>query len=456
MTRRAAVAAVAVALLVVAAADPALAHGIGGRVDLPVPRWLFVFGAATALVVSFVLLGALWRAPRFPLAPRTGRDGALQTFLRNPAVGWTLRSVALAWFLLVTASSLATSATGATLGPVAVFIWFWVGGAFVQALLGDWWAALSPFDTLGRLFGLDVDGEAPPRSYPERLGAWPAAIGLLAFVWLELADPFRGGPGSLGVCIVLYTALQVAGMARYGRAAWVRDGEAFAVYLGLLARISPLGRDAEGRVVLRPPFASLVDVPTRPGLLAVVLIALGSTTFDGLTRTTAWRDLTAPYFGAPLVLVSTAGLLATILLVGGLYALAMRAAAATGGGAWRALAARFAHTLVPIAFAYVVAHYVSYLLIEGQLGIARLSDPFGLGWNLLGTASRPVALDVVAPATVWYVQVAAIVAGHVAGVVLAHDLALRLFPERGALRTQLALLAVMVAFTAGGLLILSG
>ena len=115
---------------------------------------------------------------------------------------------------------------------------------------------------------------------------------------------------------------------------------------------------------------------------------------------------------------------------------------------------RFAHTLVPIVVAYLVAHYASYLVIEGQIGLARLSDPFGSGWDLFGTATRTVNLEIVSPQLIWYVQVAAIVLGHVAGVVLAHDLALRLFPE-GAMRTQFALLAVMVLFTAGGLLILS-
>ncbi|MFM7718595.1 MAG: hypothetical protein ACKO8G_03755 [Actinomycetota bacterium] len=455
MTRRVAAAAAAV-LWTVAAADPVLAHGIGGRIDLPVPRWLFVFGAATALVISFVLLGALWREPRFPLPRRRGGDGPLQAELRNPAVEWTLRLLALAWFLVVAGSALTGASTGATIAPVAVFIWFWVGGAFVQAFLGDWWATLSPFDTLGRLFGLDYAGEEPPHRYPARLGTWPAAIGLFAFVWLELVDPFGGRPGSLGLCLVVYTAAQIAGMARYGRAAWVRDGETFSVYLGLLARISPLRRDDEGRVVVVAPVASLAEVATRPGLLALVLVALGSTTFDGASRTALWRETVAPFHGLPLVAASTAGLLLAIGVVAALYALAMRAAAASGGRSWRELAADFAHTLVPIAFAYVVAHYFSYLLIEGQIGIARVSDPFGLGWDLLGTADRPVELAIVGPATVWYVQVAAIVLGHVAGVVLAHDLALRRFPGPGALRTQFALLAVMVLFTAGGLLILSG
>ena len=455
MTRRAGFALVSALLWVAAAAPTASAHGLGGRVDLPVPRWLFVVGAATALVVSFVLLGALWRSPRFPLPGREGRDGAVQSFLRSGAVEWTVRLLSLALFLVVAVSSLMPAEADRVLGPVVVFIWFWVGLAFLQAVLGDWWATLSPFDTLGRLLGL----EEGTRPYPLAWGTWPAAIGLLAFVWVELTDPFGGAPGSLGLAIVAYTAVQIVGMARYGRTAWIANGEAFGVYLGLFAAMAPLHRDDRGRVVVGAPVARLAEVPVRPGLLALVLVALGSTTFDGFTRTSLWLERTAPLVGLTRTVAATAGLLAAIGLVGLLYALAMRAASASvegGGPGWHPLAARFAHSLVPIAFAYVVAHYFSYLVIEGQLVFAALSDPFDLGWDLFGTAGKGINLDVLAPTTVWYVQVVAIVVGHLAGVVLAHDLALRLFPEHGAVRTQLALLAVMVAFTAGGLLILSG
>jgi hypothetical protein len=126
------------------------------------------------------------------------------------------------------------------------------------------------------------------------------------------------------------------------------------------------------------------------------------------------------------------------------------------GGEWHELAVRFAPSLVPIVLAYVIAHYFSFLVLEGQLGLVRLSDPFGLGWDLLGTEDWVINLALVSPTTIWYVQVAAIVVGHVGGVVLAHDRAIAMFDRDAAVRTQYALLAVMVLFTASGLLILSG
>lgn len=443
-------------LWVVMTAGPALAHGFGGRTDLPVPRWLFVFGAGTALIVSFVTLSALWTEPRFEHR-RTdpARWNALQRLLTSRTLEWAIRLLGLFAFVVVTAASLRRVELTRTIGPIVVFNWFWVGLTFAQALVGDLWATLSPFDTLGRLL-FPERAAPPPRRYPKAWGAWPAALLLLGFVWVELVDPFGGAPGSVGLLILAYTLVTIAGMLVFGREDWLRGGEAFAVYLGLIARMAPVARDDEGRVILRPPLAGLAGVEPRPGLLALVMVALGSTTFDGLSRTSLWVSRTAGLTGPGRVLVASLGLLATIGLVALAYALAMTVAARVVRGRWHVLAVRFAASLVPIVLAYAVAHYVSFLLIEGQLGLSRLSDPFGWGWDLFGTASWSVNLGLLSPNLIWYVQVAAIVLGHVGGVVLAHDRAIALFPRSEAIRTQYALLGVMVLFTCAGLLILSG
>jgi hypothetical protein len=434
-----------------------LAHGLGGRVDLPVPRWLFVFGAAAALLLSFVALAGLWREPRFEhRVERRAKPGPLQSLLTNRTLEWVIRIAALAFAVVVTIASFLPVGATETLGPVVVFIWFWVGLAFLQGLFGNWWSTLSPWDTLGRLLVFDEDERPPQREYPSAWGAWPAAILLFVFVWLELVDPFGSRLGWLGFAIVGYSAITLGAMAIYGRRTWVRHGEAFAAYFELFARTAPLTRDPGGRVVWRPPLAGLARLEPRPGRLALILVALGSTTFDGLSRTSFWTDVTGSLSGFALIAVGTAGLLATILAVGGLYALAMAAAGRVSGEPWHVLAVRFAHSLVPIAFAYVVAHYFSFLLIEGQIGLSRLSDPFGRDWNLFGTRDWLVNLTLVSPTTIWYVQVFAIVLGHIGGVILAHDRAIAVYPPRVALRTQYALLAVMVVFTASGLLILSG
>jgi len=434
-----------------------LAHGLGGRVDLPVPRWMFVFGAGTALVVSFIALASLWREPRFEGRPEPpGHPSAIQRVLTSRALEWTVRMMSLGFFVVVVIASFLPLAPTESIGPIVVFIWFWVGLAFVQAFLGNWWATLSPFDTLGRLLGYDESEREPTRAYPKAWGAWPAAVLLFGFVWLELADPFANRPGTLGYAIAGYTLITIGGMAVYGRKAWVEHGEAFAVYLGLFARMAPLARDSDGLVVWRPPLAGLAKVQPRPGLLAIILVALGSTTFDGFSRSSLWSQWTGSLTGPAQTLAETVALLGTILLVAGLYMLAMWFAGGITGESWHVPAVRFAHSLVPIAFAYVVAHYFSFLLIEGQLGIAALSDPFARGWNLFGTADHLVNLALLSARAIWYVQVVAIVTGHIGGVILAHDRAIAVYPSEVALKTQYALLGVMVVFTATGLLILSG
>lgn len=441
------------ALFTLLLAEPALAHGVGGRVDLPVPRSFFVVGASLALVLSFVLLSALWKTPRME-TQRPGRPfpEVMQGMLRSRTLEWILRIAFLALFLVVLVGALGGSRSR-NLAPVATFVWFWVGMAFVSALLGDWWATISPWDTLARLLGIAEDRH----TYPARLGRWPACAGLLVFVWIELTQPFGPSARALGVAIGLYTVATLAGMAWFGRGPWNRNGEAFAVYLGILSRIAPLSRDEQGRVELRAPLSRLPGLEPQPGLVAFIIVMLGSTTFDGVSRLGPWSDLLQKASSdAGRVAIGTVGLVVVTAAVWAAYQLAMAAAASISGSPRRALSVRFIHSLVPIAFAYVVAHYFSLLLIEGQLGLSAISDPFGTGMDIFGTADWRVNLTIVSINTIWWVQVVAIVAGHIGGVILAHDRAVAMWEPKLAIRTQYAFLGVMVLFTAVGLLILSG
>jgi hypothetical protein len=423
-----------------------------------VPLWLFVFGASTALIVSFVALSALWTEPRFEGRPTpSAGPSPIQSILTNRGLEWTIRILSLVFFVIVAMASARRVSDTETIGPIVVYAWFWVGLPIAHALFGNLWATLSPFDTIGRLAGFDEEqAVSPPRPYPPSWGKWPAAVLLFAFVWVELVQPFGSIPGHLGILIVVYTLIQIAGMHLFGRRTWLENGEAFGVYFGLISGIAPLARDADGRVVLRPILSGLARVPPQPGLLAVIVVALGSTTFDGFSRSDLWIRWTAGVGGLAGTAVFTAGLLAVILLVTLAYVMAMRAAARVVNGHWHPLAVRFAPSLVPIVLAYVVAHYFSFLMLEGQLGLVRLSDPFGVGWDLFGTDDWAVNYALLTPTAIWYVQVAAIVIGHVGGVVLAHDRAIAMFDREAAVRTQYSLLAVMILFTASGLLILSG
>ncbi len=432
-----------------------IAHGLGGRLDLPVPEWLFVYGAAAVVLISFVALGVLWKQPRLQ-EESGGRllPPGMQRLLTSPAAEAAVRTVSVVIFGVVFAAANAgRDHAFFNISPWVVYVIFWVGLAFVHAFLGNWWAALSPWDSIARFLAI---GEKPRRAYPLAWGVWPAALLLLGFLFLELVVPDRSSPRVVGMAIAAYTAITLGGMALYGRETWNRHGEAFAVYFGLLSRIAPFARREDGRVVMRPFLAGLPSLRPQPGLVAIAMIAIGSTTFDGFTGTRLWLDWTGGLGPVAFVAAHATGLLATIVAASCIYALSMLAASAAARIPWHPLSVRFLHSLIPIAFAYVAAHYFSLLLLEGQTTIALASDPFGLGWNLFGTVDLEVNFALLSPIAIWYVQVGAIVLGHVAAVVLAHDRALAIFPMRVAVRTQYALLGVMVLFTMSGLAILSG
>ncbi len=430
-----------------------LAHGIGGRSDLPLSVWLFGYGAGGALVVSFAALAIFWPEPRLEASVGGARSSPFDATEADPprTAGEIVLSVLglVGFAIVLAAAAFGDEIVTRNLAPVAVYVLFWVGLTVVAALVVDVWnRGLSPFLTLGRLV---AGGE--PRPYT--LGQWPAAAGLLAFVWLELVYPDRAEPRVLAVLIVAYAATTLVGAVRWGRP-WLRDGEAFAAWFGLLGGMAPVGRREDGRFGLRPPLVGLARLVPRPGTVAVVLVALGSTAFDGLTRSAWWGRVVGARSAFEAVPIATVGLAVAIAVVAGLYLGAMRVAAGMTGRPALELADAFVHSLVPIALAYAVAHYFSLLLLEGQGALALVSDPLGRGWDLFGTAQRSIDYTLVSPNTIAYVQVGAIVVGHVAGVVLAHDRALARFPKAIAMRSQYPLLVVMVAYTVGGLALLLG
>lgn len=276
-------------------------------------------------------------------------------------------------------------------------------------------------------------------------------------------------------------------MSLFGKDVWLRRGEVFSVFFGILAKFAPTEvrsatpRSCEGcgdcpagcegcvncygcferaapgdrELNLRPPAVGLArPVEPTPGLLAFVVLMLASVTYDGLTATPLWAGLR----GLPGPVVGTAGLLAVPLLFFALYAGFVKLSQLFGAGdvSFGCLARAYAYSLVPIALVYQVAHYYTLLLYQRQMVIVYASDPFGWGWNLFGTADYQMNVAVVGAAFVWYSQVALIVAGHVVAVYLAHVVALRLFGDpRRALRSQYPVLALMVVYTVSSLWILS-
>jgi hypothetical protein len=447
-----------------------VAHGLGGVRDLPVPTGLFYGGAAVVLIASFVLLGALWTQPQLQKRAEGRPLHDLVSRLVLGPVRVLAQFVSVALFALVWVAAVAgVSDPFRNLAPTWVYVVFWLGVPLASAVFGDVWRALSPWRALadGFVWLRERTGrEARPLThYPERLGRWPAAGALFAFVALELAYVDPSSPRVLAFAIALYTYVTLFGMAAFGRETWSCRGEGFAVLFGYFARMAPL-HAVDGRVRVRWPLTGLAGAERVPGSVAFLAVMLGSVAFDGYSRTTSWQDLVARV-EAPLIVdnrgladlavtgLSLGGLVAATLVVG----LAFEAACAIAArlvNAPRPLAPEFVLSLVPIAFVYEVAHYFSLLVIQGQFAIPLLSDPLGRGWDLLGTADVVPDLALLSPNTIWYVQVASLVAGHVAGLALAHDRAVTIFVDRrDALRSQYTMLGLMVVYTVGGLWILS-
>lgn len=435
---------------------PAVAHGIDAAPDLPVPSWLFGWAAAIVLVVSFVWLGTAWRTPRLrPATPVTRRDVPIGVQIPVGALAVVL------WLAVMWAGWSGSEIPEANLAPTLVFVVFWVGTAVASVLFGDVWTTLSPFRAIGKAVGAVAErlglGGPPALEYPDRLGAWPAAAGILAFAWLELVASSGEEPANIATATAIYSGLTFVGMATYGVDTWHRRAEAFSVLFGLLARIR-----------LRPPLRGLGGYDATAGITGVVLVAIGTTTYDGLSGGSVYAD-TAPDVTRWLVrrglssdfsytVYAAVLLIVCLTVIAGLYWVACRAAEKTKGwpsgtSAWDA----FSPSLVPIAAAYLIAHYLSLLLINGQGVASKLSDPRGTGTDYFGTAGWTIDPGVLPPEHNWYVQVAILIAGHVAAIVLAHDRALELFDgdHRAAARSQQVMLVVMVGFTALGLWLLS-
>lgn len=442
-----------------------IAHGLVGKSDLPIPVWLFGWGAAIALIVSFVALAFGWREPRLDRL-RERRVVALP--------GRPLELLLGALGVLLFAYTVYAGFHGEqniqqNLAPSMIFIWFWVGIAFASILFGDVFAALNPWRAIGRATGwlmARLGQDVEPYPFPERLGRWPAVIGLGAFAWLELASQDRFDPSFLAWMALLYAGVQLSGMAVYGERAWSERGDGLGVLFSFLARLSPL-RWERGALYLRPPGVGARGIAPLAGTTAIVLVSIGTTSFDGFSSGDAWADANQWLqdlfrdvgIGGqwPLALAATVGMLGAVALVTGFYFLGLWGMRGVDRSrSLRELGRLFAHTLVPIAAAYVVAHYFSLLVNDGQAVASLLSDPFGRGDDFLGTADWAVNLGWIAANTIWYIQIATLVAGHVTGLVLAHERALELYGDGpSASRSQYWMLAVMIGFTTLAMWLLS-
>ena len=490
-------------LFILLAPVPLYAHAFGQRYDLPIPLSYFMAGAAVTVALSFVVIGIFLKGgstqfhyPRFNL-------------LSIPGVTLTSRiksAVAQALSVLLLMLVLATSLFGsdnplANFSPTFVWIIWWVGMGYISALFGNLWMLINPWKALYEwaewLLKRVGTGMPAPHPYPTGWDRMPALIAFLAFVWLENVYPGSIIPRYLGIIIIAYSIYTFGGMLLYGKHVWLRYGDPFAVLFGIFARFSPtevrvVGGNREERELdctpdnandgcvdcyaryeraepsqrqfnIRPWAAGLVSVGRVSWqTCAFVILALAAVTFDGLQETTNW--LSVQTVGLRLLgpggvsVIDTLGVVLIPLLFLGIYLLFCLGIRTLSGeqASLSEVARAYVFSLVPIALAYNMAHFLSLLLVQGQLIIPLVSDPFGFGWDIFGGAGYRIDPTVISTKFAWIVSVGAIVIGHIISVYIAHTIAIRRAPSHAlALRGQYPMLALMVFYTAVSLWIIA-
>lgn len=385
---------------------PVLAHSIAGRFPSPLPLGAYLAGAAVAVALSFSLV--------LSREPISLRGSGQRTFVMPAVLRGLLRVIGLVgWASVLLETVLVAQPGDADVGSLFLWVYGWVGLAVVSALAGPIWTWLDPFNSLARgatalVHRLGLHGPRPA-TYPARLGRWPAVAGYAYFVWLELAVTNGGGGRYLGLSLAGYTVVTLAGMLVYGREAWRDHAETFSVWFELLGRLAPLALDDPPslcRLRWRGYANGLVRAAWTAAEVAFVALAVAGVIFDGLSQTNVWFDA----FGSATVASTTIQL---ALFAGAIVTVALLASRVAGRAAIGA-------GLVPIAVGYILAHYLTFLLIDGQRLILVFDDPLSLGNHYLGLAGWEPSGAWLPPPLVWGAMLASVVGGHMVGAIAGH------------------------------------
>lgn len=434
-------------------ATAVLAHGLGGSADLPIPFTYAVVGAAWTLTFTFAVVILAWRKPRFdPDTPGRPLPRWVTVTIDAPLTRRLAAGAGLAFTGWVAVAAVTGPQDSRNALPGVFYVLLWVGVVALSLLCGPVWRVFSPVRTVLRLLRVTRDVASPRRvarpEYPRRLGYWPAAAGLFAFVWLELASPDPGSLSAVKIWLLIYLAVTLAGALLCGPR-WCAHADPFEVYSMIASRCAPWRRNPDGRIAIGNPFHQLLTLPVRPGTVTVLAVLLGSTAFDSFSAMPGWRNFvdanTSGVWQASAL--KTAGLLVFVATVAVTFSLA---AGATGGvdrDGRRALPGLMAHSLIPIVIGYVFAHYLTYLVEKGQQTVhALLGSPDAQVYYLLSEH----------PSVLASIKVGFVLLGHVAAVIAAHDRALRVLPKGHQMTGQLAMMLVMVGYTFTGLYLLFG
>jgi len=462
----------ALAAATILSATRAEAHAFGARYDLPLPLGLYLAAAGAAVAASF--LGAL-------AFLRSERTHNLHFDLEVPVwVGQALSALlglagVLTLAVLLGAAFFGPQEAVRNLATVGIWVIWWVGFVLFSALIVCVWPQADPFRRLAalvtRAVGWTWSREAA--EVPVFAGLL-APAGLLAIAWVELVSDWSEEPLALGVLVTAYLAVAIVAGLAFGRE-WFRIADPLGRIFTVLGQVAPFSATSRAALRIRPPGEGLLDQSDPPrGEVALVTALIGIVLFDGLSETPAWAAVldfvsesqwlrpTLLWLrdkGADLMkVIRSVGLFTTVAIFYGAFWLLIVVMRALAGGGLRTsqLARSFVGTLLPIAVAYHLSHYLSYLLIAGQLVFPTASDPFGLGWDIFGTRNWSIDISVIGARQIWWIAFAALVAGHSLAVLVGHRRALQVFGNaRRAALSQIPMTVAMVGLTVLSLWILS-
>ncbi len=460
--------------------SPVCAHAFGQRYDLPLPLSFFMSGGALAVLLSFIIM-AITAKPT-----HKSRTFSRVNLLNNP-IGKALshfifivfiRLLFVGFFLLILATGFwGEQDPSKNFSIVMIWIIAWVGLAFVCGLFGNFWALINPWNTLfsyveigyKKIFGKRF---SKPKSYPIALGYWPSCFFFFCFAWLEIGWPGASIPSSAATALSIYTGITFFGMFVFGRKTWLKYGECFSLVFNLFARFAITEGNLESEEpewLLRPPGVGLhqrnKSLP-KLTLIIFILLLLSTVTYDGF-KETATFEIVVAHLSAYIqslgifvdegfipLFVDAIGLLCFPLIFIIVYFFFIWLSAFMDEETHKTLelAGTFIFSIVPIAIAYHLSHYISLIAIEGQSVIRLISDPFGFGWNLFNTSDYKTDISIVNAKFVWYFSVILIVIGHIVSVYIAHLEATRLYssnPEgkQGLIISQIPMIFLMTGYT---------
>lgn len=478
---------------------PIYAHAIVIPVALPIPLELHLVSSGVVVAVSYLI--SIW-------ASRVGFRLTGQDFLCVGLSSLSTRVVELVvrgasfvgtttLFLLIGAAFFGVEDSLDNIAPTFLWVIAWVGISLVSITIGNVWSALNPW----RLIHVIISGIIP-RGFSgisqysrgqtlERLKMWPACFIFVCFAWLELIYPDSISPRHLGVILAGYSGFTIVGIRIFGPARWLGQVEIFSVVFKILSQFAPIhigsrllgpeetsqtaptGRQESGNVrncgrpsqkaqlTLRPVWKQLVHKRNLTvSEVVLIVLMLATMTVDGFLSTPTWAmgQTRMADVGIPVLVIDSVVLIGGAVIFVSAYWLVVYAmkAFAKSNFALIHIGGLFAYSLIPIIAGYFIAHYLHLLLIQGQLVIPLLSDPFGLGWNIFGTRYFRVDIALLGAEAYWAIAVVAIVTGHVLSVVISHSVAIREFGSQGAAaRGSGPMIILMIGYTVGSLWILA-